>query len=75
MIKNAIHAIFSTDAIPIAGGATGAIMNTIIFPPASTLISTAILAGLGAFVGYFVKLCLDKMFAKLKEKKNTVELR
>jgi len=71
MIKAIILRLASTDSIPIIGGSVGAVStDIIILPTPSTIISTILLAIIGALVGYGVKLVLDKIFKHRKDKKN-----
>jgi len=60
MIQKILSNIFNTDSLPIVGGAGGAITQAgIILPTQDLVINTIILAGIGAMVGYMVKLFLD----------------
>ena len=73
-----IGALCSTDSLPMAGGAAAAVggqslINAI--PPVEALISTIILASLGATVGYVIKLLLDYLILRKKKKHNKVETR
>ena len=70
MINKLISMIFSTDLLPILGGATGAVtqVKKILagIPSIETIISTMIIAAVGATVGYLIKIFLDMLFRKSK---------
>jgi len=70
MINKLISMIFSTDSLPILGGATGAVtqVKKILagIPSIETIISTMIIAAVGATVGYLIKIFLDMLFRKSK---------
>lgn len=62
-----ISLIWSTDSLPIVGGATGAVTGGKLLsylPALETVISTIVLAVLGSVVGYFIKLLLDRIINK-----------
>jgi hypothetical protein len=69
MIVKIVHSIFSTDTLPIVGGATGALtqIKSIILPTFDIIIYTICIAAIGAIVGYLVKLFLDWLFLKIKK--------
>ena len=55
---------------PVGGGTIGAVSRINLFellPTWEVIVSTVVLAGIGAFVGYMVKLILDKIFCKDKK--------
>jgi len=70
MINKVISIIFNTDSLPIIGGATGAVtqVKKILagIPSVETIISTIIIAAVGATVGYLIKIFLDMLFRKSK---------
>lgn len=49
-----------SNLFPPVGGATGALLEA--FPHFSSILSTIVLAAIGATVGYLVKLLLDWVF-------------
>ena len=49
-------------ALPVLGGSTGGIITSFILPSAEQMVTTIILAAIGAIVGYFIKLILDIYF-------------
>lgn len=63
--------LFSTNMLPPIGGSAGAltqIKNIIdLMPSVDVIISTIIIAAIGAVVGYIVKMGLDYLFAKFKK--------
>ena len=63
-----------TNIFPIGGGSAGAVyqINNIngYFPTWEVIISTIIVAIIGAIIGYAVKLILDVVFHKFKQKHN-----
>ena len=69
MMNKVIHAVFSTDSLPVFGGATGALTQArnLIFPSIETILYTIIVAIVGATCGYLVKLFLDWLFSKCKK--------
>lgn len=68
MIDKIINSVCKTDSLPIVGGATGAFTQTPklfpYFPTWETVISTIVVAAIGAVVGYLIKLVLDRIFHK-----------
>jgi len=72
MINKVISIIFNTDSLPAVGGATGALtqVKKILagIPSIETIISTIIIAAVGATVGYLIKILLDMLFHKPKSK-------
>ena len=71
-----------TDALPIAGGSIGALtqVNATIkaaafLPTWEAITAMIILASVGAFVGYFIKLLLDWMFDAIKNKQKKNEIK
>jgi len=66
--------IFSTNSLPILGGATGALTQTdlyttTILPSSDIMIHTVVLAAIGAIVGYGLKMLLDYIVCICKKKK------
>lgn len=71
MIKDIINSIRTTDIFPIGGGGIGALTQTesiLIFPPFEAIVYTICIAVIGAITGYGVKLILDFIILKIKEK-------
>ncbi len=69
MITKVVHAIFKTDALPVVGGATGALtqVKNVMFPSFDAVIYTICIAVIGATVGYLIKIFLDWLFIKTKK--------
>jgi len=68
MINKIIHGIFSTEALPVLGGTTGALSQIGKFVPDWGAVSSLIILTIvGTAVGYFVKLLLDWLFSKTKK--------
>ena len=64
--------IFSTDSLPVIGGAGGAlsqISQTNAIPSSDVFIYTFIIAAFGAIIGYGVKLILDFIVGLCKKRK------
>lgn len=53
-----------SNSLPPIGGMTGALLK--IFPDFTSITQTAILAIIGAVVGYVVKVVMDKLFKKAR---------
>jgi len=75
-MKELIDKIISTDSLPVAGGSVGAVStlsvessNFLHFVNHDQILATIVLAAIGAFIGYFVKLGLDELFKKCKNSK------
>jgi len=68
MIKPLIDRVISTDSIPVIGGSAGAVAGSL--PTHDMVITTVILAIIGALVGYLVKIGLDRIVKYRKDKKN-----
>jgi len=68
MIKTIIKSIFSTNTLPVFGGATGAISGVgetaRMFPTWEAVIYCMVISLIGALIGYGVKLALDCIFKK-----------
>jgi phosphate/sulfate permease len=69
---NKLKMVFKTDSLPVVGGGFGAFSQTpkLIpwLPTWEVIISTIIITMIGAIVGYLVKLLLDRIFIKPKER-------
>ncbi len=65
-----------SDLFPVGGGAIGAVTQidkieqTFHWPQADMIVSTIIIAAIGAIVGYLVKLLFDIIFCNTKKKFN-----
>ncbi len=63
-----------SNILPVGGGSAGAVyqINNVseYFPAWEVIISTIIVAIIGAIIGYAVKLILDVVFHNLKQKHN-----
>ena len=77
MITKILTLIFRTDSLPILGGASAAISQTVkilnYFPTWELVCSTIIIAFLGAIVGYLAKVLIDytvKSIKSIKHKSN-----
>lgn len=71
MINKIVLAVCSTDIIPVAGGSAGAVVGgnmTCSLPSPTAVLTTIILAIVGATVGYLVKMLLDYIAKKVKDR-------
>jgi preprotein translocase subunit Sss1 len=62
-----------SDCFPVGGGAVGAVTQVKDFtflPTWEAIVSTIVVAAIGAAVGYLIKLLFDIIFYKLKRKFN-----
>ena len=78
MMTRLFNTIFSTDSLPIFGGAAGAVGGNELLSPLpqfEVIVSTVILAAIGAVVGYLVKLLLDWAIKRNKDNKDKIEYR
>jgi len=70
-MKTLLIKLFSTDSLPIVGGAGGALSQlgqTSAIPSIEAFIYTLIIAAFGAMIGYGVKLVLDYIVSRYKRK-------